>query len=207
MDELDFLKNHWQKEQRFPQIKAKEIRAMAHRSSSSVVKWIFVISILEFFLGWAISFFLPSVEYRSTFEEIFVTTLEVVFYVVIIYFIYQFFASFRTIRNTKDTKSLLTSIIDTRAHVERYIKFNIYYFYFGFLTAGGFTLYEKVAADSNKSIGTLIVYIVLFAILMAIISYLFIRVVRFYYRIVYGLLLKRLNKNYEELLQLEQEVE
>lgn len=207
MDELDFLKNHWQKEQHFPQIKAKEIQAMAHRSSSSVVKWIFVISILEFFLGWAISFLLPSIEYRSTFEEVFVTVLEVVFYVVIIYFIYQFFASFRTIRNTKDTKSLLTSIIRSRAHVERYIKFNIYYFSVGIFTASCFTLYEKVVEDANGSTGRLVFYVFMFVLMMAIVSFFFIFIVRLYYRIVYGLLLKRLNKNYEELLQLEQEVE
>ncbi|MCL8000756.1 hypothetical protein M8994_21440, partial [Brucella sp. 21LCYQ03] len=174
MDELDFLKDHWQKEQRFPQIKAKEIRAMAHKSSSSVVKWIFVISILEFFLGWAIAFIIPSTEFRSSFEEGFVTIVEGLFYVVILYFIYQFFTSFRAIRNTKDTKSLLTSIIRTRAHVERYIKFNIYYFSFCVFTASVFTLYEKVAADADKSIGTLVFYVFMFVLLMAIVYYVFI---------------------------------
>lgn len=54
MEELDFLKSHWQKKESFPQIEANEIRNMLHKSSSSIVKWIFIISILEFVFGIAI---------------------------------------------------------------------------------------------------------------------------------------------------------
>ncbi|MFD2598136.1 hypothetical protein ACFSQ3_04150 [Sphingobacterium corticis] len=208
MDELDFLKNQWQKEDRFPQIKAQEIRSMLHRSSSSIVQWIFVISILEFLFGLLMSFVLPDLEFRSAFEEYFVLAVEGVFYVVIFYFIYHFFKSFRAIRSTKDAKSLISSIIVTREHVERYVKFNIYFFGFSIVTAGLFSLHEKIfASDVERRTMDIVFYVAIFIALIAIIGWLFIFLVRLYYRVLYGILLKRLNKNYEELLQLEKEVE
>ena len=46
MDELDKLKNHWQKsEAAFTQVSEKEIYGMLHKKSSSVVKWILILSI------------------------------------------------------------------------------------------------------------------------------------------------------------------
>ena len=48
MDELDILKKDWKKnENSYTQITEKEIYGMLHKKSSSIVKWILVISILE----------------------------------------------------------------------------------------------------------------------------------------------------------------
>ena len=51
MDELDLLKKDWKKqESSFQQIGEKEIYGMIHKRSSSIVKWILIISILEFLI-------------------------------------------------------------------------------------------------------------------------------------------------------------
>ena len=49
MDELEILKKDWKKqESSFQQIGEKEIYGMLHKRSSSIVKWILIISVLEF---------------------------------------------------------------------------------------------------------------------------------------------------------------
>ena len=48
MKELDLLKKDWKKNSdSFEQISEKEIYKMIHKKSSSIVKWILIISILE----------------------------------------------------------------------------------------------------------------------------------------------------------------
>ena len=49
MKELDLLKKDWKKNaDSFEQVSESEIYKMIHRKSSSIVKWIFIISIIEF---------------------------------------------------------------------------------------------------------------------------------------------------------------
>ena len=52
MDDLDLLKEDWKKQEKsLPHLSYNEIYKMIWKKSSSIVKWIFVISILEFLLG------------------------------------------------------------------------------------------------------------------------------------------------------------
>ena len=58
MNELDLLKKDWNKQTKpFPQLQESDIAAMIHKRSSSIVKWILIISILEVTLWTAISLF------------------------------------------------------------------------------------------------------------------------------------------------------
>ena len=51
MDELELLKKDWKKnDAQFKQVSENEIYGMLHKSSSSIVKWIFIISIVEFLI-------------------------------------------------------------------------------------------------------------------------------------------------------------
>ena len=51
MKELDLLKKDWQKnEASFEQVTEKDIYKMIHKKSSSTVKWILILSILELVL-------------------------------------------------------------------------------------------------------------------------------------------------------------
>jgi hypothetical protein len=48
MDELELLKKDWKKQEgSFQQIGEKEIYGMLHKRSSSIVKWIVIISVLR----------------------------------------------------------------------------------------------------------------------------------------------------------------
>ena len=48
MKELERLKKDWNKNQNFPELSKEEIYKFLHKKSSSIVKWIFIISLLEF---------------------------------------------------------------------------------------------------------------------------------------------------------------
>ena len=51
MDELELLKKDWKNNnEQFKQVSENEIYGMLQKSSSSIVKWIFIISILEIIL-------------------------------------------------------------------------------------------------------------------------------------------------------------
>lgn len=203
MDELDLLKSHWQKDDRFPQIKADEIQRMLHRSSSSIVKWIFIISVLELFAGFVLSLVVTTEDKdHSLLLQMFYAVADVVFYVVIAYFIYQFFTSFRKIRTTNNAKSLIETIFQSRRHVNNYITFNLYYLFIGFVVIAGNVGYEKAAEMNGR---TLFFFLAAFVIIMTLVGLLFYFLVRLYYRVLYGILLGRLNKNYEELVKLEQD--
>jgi hypothetical protein len=60
MDELEVLKKEWQtREQEFPKLSSKEIYPMLLSKSSSLVKWIFYISIAELVLWTVLAFVAP----------------------------------------------------------------------------------------------------------------------------------------------------
>ena len=59
-DELELLKKDWQKKEfNVPELSYEEIHKMIWKKSSSIVKWILIISILEF-RSTPSSIFLPS---------------------------------------------------------------------------------------------------------------------------------------------------
>ena len=208
MDELDFLKQHWNKDEDFPKVDKEGIRKMLHNSSSSIVKWIFYISILELLAGLALNFLLPNDTDINPDSDI-VSTLEnalsVVFYIVIAYFIYKFFNSYRSIKNTSNTKVLLRDIIETRKAVDQYIRFNIYYI----ITVSALVTVTMMITDGVfvKPWGEAAFYVVGISVFMIIAIAILLGLVKFYYKVVYRRLVNKLNKNYEQLVQLDEQEE
>src|SRR6478735_1886944 len=102
MKELDLLKKDWKKkENAFAQISEVEIYTMIHKKSSSIVKWIFIISILEVVLWLSISlFFNTDIELEKLNNDNLTTWFEVlttVNYVVIGVFIILFYRNYTKI--------------------------------------------------------------------------------------------------------------
>jgi len=208
MDELDFLKQHWNKDEDFPKVDKEGIRKMLHNSSSSIVKWIFYISIIELLAGFALNFLVPydsDVETDSVIVSTLENALSVVFYLVIAYFIYKFFSSYRSIKNTSNTKDLLRDIIETRKAVDQYIRFNIYYI----ITVSALVTVTMMITDGifDKPWGKAIFYVLGISIFMVIAIAILLGLVKFYYKVVYRRLVNKLNKNYEQLVQLDEQEE
>ncbi|MGX1638749.1 hypothetical protein [Sphingobacterium mizutaii] len=207
MDELDFLKQHWQKDQGFPKVNKEEIRNMLHKSSSSLVKWIFIISIIELFLGVLLNVFVflsdTDPEKMPYPLELLTNFIDVVSYIIILYFIYSFFNSYRKIKNTNNTKELLSNILLTRKTVTYYIRFNIYMILVGL----GITALRMIWEEDviHKSVGHNILFFTFLGIVIFLIGWAMIAFVKWIYKLIYIRLVKKLEKNYEELERLERE--
>lgn len=126
MEELDLIKKDWQKNNAFEQVSELEIHKMLHKKSSSIVKWILIVSLLEFVILNGLAFFLND----KTYDEFlrlhpFIGFLEIFNYLVSIVFIYLFFRNYKTISVLNSSKNLIKHILKTRKIVTFYIYWNI----------------------------------------------------------------------------------
>ena len=116
MKELDLLKKDWQKsEASFEQLSENDIYAMLHKKSSSVVKWILIVSILEFVILNGIGWFLPD-PYQSKYNQLhpYLSIAENLNYFIILGFIYLFFKNYKTISVLNNATLLIKHILKTR---------------------------------------------------------------------------------------------
>jgi hypothetical protein len=212
MEELDILKKHWKKEEdSFQQVSEKQIYKMIHKNSSSIVKWIFIISILEFLLGSVVSFCMKDGEVMRQFDAYHVdhimTPFMIVGYVGLAYFFFQFYMNYRKITATDNIKKLINTILKTRKKVYQYVWFNIIYAVLSIIIVLiiQFNYDErlieliKVSEKSNKAMLIYGIYTGITILFLAV----FIGLIWIFYRVIYGILLRRLYKNYEELKKID----
>ena len=208
MKELDLLKKDWQKNDNFEQVSEVEIYTMLHQKSSSVVKWIFIISILEIVLWATISLFFNSDDFlkNTKYEEFafYFESLNDLNYLVIFVFIYLFYKNYVAISTTVSTKQLMKDILKTRKTVQYYVWYNlgmvVLSLLIGFFIA--FTsnpdvviLRDKMASDAKVLSITIGILILTIAV--------FLGVFWMFYRLLYGVLLKKLLANYKELQKID----
>lgn len=210
MDELDILKKNWNKSSgEHKKLSAKDIYPMLLKKSSSIVKTLFYISIAEL-LFWSLLNALPyfySDDYRQKLDSIYtneyiLTGLTLLSYAIILLFIYLLYKSYKSISVTDNAKKLMESIIKTRKIIKYYVLYNLIMAGVS-LTIG---LYYSLRNDPNVSeqfsnFNTMQL-VVSYAIIATFII-IFIVIIWLFYKLIYGLLLKRLNRNYKELKKLE----
>jgi len=202
MNELDLLKTHWQKEEDFIKFKQEDIITMIHKSSSSIVKWLLIICSSELLLGLSLSlfpFFIFEIPNELTIEFITNWVFAIAFYIVIIYFIFSFLKLYKSIKSFQSTKLLLDGILAVRKNTDRYIKFNLLWLVVAFINQYVFFLIKE---GNEIAIWGKIIFISVFLILF----FLLIRkLVKLYYKLVYGFLLKKLMINYDHLIAIDSE--
>ena len=204
MDELDLLKKDWKKqESSFQQIGEKEIYGMLHKRSSSIVKWILIISVLEFlFLRLLdLSIFLDD-EYSNRMKEHHIYDFEkfvtIFNFVVLLVFIYYFYRNLKAINSSSSVKKLMQDIINTRKIVKYYVWYNLVLV--GITSA--IVIYSQFMYDKNINhlYDKYQLFFILggffFVIIILLLFWLF-------YRLLYGILLRRLQKNYNELQKID----
>ena len=210
MDGLDILKKDWNKDNsNYKKLSAKDIYPMLHKKSSSIVKTLFYISIAEL-VFWILVSAIPYVcsdSYQERLNIIYdsehlLTIMTIFSFGVTILFIYLLFKSYKAISVTDSAKKLMENIIKTRRVIKYYVLYN--------LIVGGISLlfgfYYALHNDPEtvKNIANFgatemtVMYLVLFGF-----AVIFVVVIWLFYKLIYGLLLKRLNKNYKELEELE----
>ncbi|WP_378184871.1 hypothetical protein ACE939_08595 [Aquimarina sp. W85] len=205
MDELEILKQNWKKqEQSLPKLSYNDIYNMILKRSSSMVKWIFVISIMEFLLWGSLDIFFrvngQYEEIKTSGMENYLTISSMVSYTILIYFIIRFYLNYKKIQTTDSAKVLMQNILKTRSTVKLYVWINLSFLAVLFLTT---MLYSIFFSNDFQSSGqeTVSVWIILGVSLLVIA--IFITVIGLFYRLVYGILTRKLKKNYEELEQLQ----
>jgi hypothetical protein len=204
MPTLENIKDVWKKQVDCKyKFSKEELFEMMHLKSSSAVKWILIISILEFIIPNVLLLFS---DYKGTIEfyhkyEL-TGIMEVYFaihFVIILYFIYRFYKNYKNISAEQSVKELMENIIQTRKTVKYYIYYNIaiagvigvHIFYRVFHSE---VFLEQLPEDANMTT-IWIMALVIFGFVL----FLFWVV----YRIIYGFLLRRLKLNYRELKKTE----
>ncbi|UPQ79637.1 hypothetical protein M0M57_02075 [Flavobacterium azooxidireducens] len=210
-EELDLLKKAWKKDAHsYEQVTENQIYKMIHKRSSSIVKWILMISIAELILSSGLNFLTVDDNYLKTLEMYHIDTLfqvlTIVNFIILVVFIYVFYKNFKTISTTDTVKKLMSSIIKTRKTVQYYIWYNLFMVAFIFIVVSiSQVMYEpniKNALNNIDYADSKIFWIVI------ILSYLALFAITFglfwlFYRLIYGFLMRRLHKNYEELKKMD----
>jgi hypothetical protein len=200
MKELDLLKKDWQKsEASFEQLSEKDIYVMLHKKSSSIVKWILIVSILEFVILNGLGWLLPD-PYHSKYDELhpYLSMLEIFNYGMNLGFIVLFYKNYKTISIFNNATLLIQHILSTRKIVNYYIYWNI--FITGFIGAFAFIdgwNNSNTKVDDIPEHGSAMVLPFVLAMLFIMLF------IWGFYKLLYGNFLSKLKKNYQELQQKE----
>lgn len=211
MEGLDLLKKDWQKERNFPKITESEIYAMLHKKSSSIVKWILIISVLEIAFWIGLNILLSDEKQKEMVNlyhlDTFMTVTSIIHWTVLVIFVFVFYKNFRNISNISSTKSLMSSILSVRKIVQYYVWYNVIVTFLIFVAVWiSMFFYDEnlskvfqKATDSGTEIG------VWFGVGLSLIimAFLICGFLWLFYRVIYGILLRRLYKNYKELEKIE----
>ena len=208
MKELDLLKKDWQKNDAFEQVSEVDIYKMLYAKSSSIVKWIFIISILEILLWTLISLIFNTDDYLKKIKheelEVYFEILTYFNYAVILIFIYLFYKNYVAISTTVSTKQLMKDILKTRKTVQCYVWYNLgmvgFSMMLGFFMA--FTYNPEVVALMDKIDNNTKIMVITIGIFVFIIAA-FLGIFWLFYRLLYGILLRRLYANYKELKKID----
>lgn len=208
MKELDLLKKDWQKNNTFEQVSEVDIYKMLHTKSSSIVKWIFIISVLEILLWTSISVFFNTDDYLKNTKcedlNVYFEALTVLNYAVILVFIYLFYKNYVSISTTVSTKQLMKDILKTRKTVQCYVWYNLgmvaLSLMIGFFMAFNYNpevavLMEKIGNNTKVLVITIGIFVLIIAAFLGIFW--------LFYRLLYGILLRRLYANYSELKKID----
>ncbi|OUS21407.1 hypothetical protein A9Q93_00985 [Nonlabens dokdonensis] len=214
MDQLDILKKNWQSQTSdTPHFSTEQLKGLLAHKSTGIVKWLFIIAMIEFFvfiiLGVISHFYNQSsdIDVIGIMGKPFYYGTSILHYTVIIGFIYLFYRNYRNISVAQPTRSLMKNILKTRRTMKWYIWYNLIYI----MVVGmiGMTLVipndPQIVALMNRpemaGKETLMYFVFLGVsfvvfLLICIVMYLI-------YLLIYGILLKRLNRNYKELKRME----
>ena len=210
MKELDLLKKDWQKQNvDAARFSYQEIYNMLLKKSSSVVRWIFIVSLVEFVI-WHLLYLLPNnLELYAQLDMMWlIYTTSSIHYLVTFGFIYYFYQNFKRIRTTDKIKNLMERIIKTRKTVKYYVVYNL----------GAFALVYSIIIIMmyakkdllfkldlfKEQMELLPEFKSLFFVMQAISAVFVILIFGGIYFLLYGVMLRKLKKNYQELAEIEQ---
>lgn len=207
MKELDLLKKAWNKDsQSFHQVTENEIYIMIQKKSSSLVKWILIIGILEFLFWASLGLFsnteesLKKIHAENLYS--FYLIMNIINFGIILWFIYLFYKNYNQISVIASTKELMQNILKTRKTVKYYVGYNLGIIGFNLILNFGLKLFYNPKFQSVKEeIFTNLNFEVISKTLGQLIIMLSLSIGMFwlFYKLLYGFFMKKLIRNYKEL--------
>ncbi|REG84635.1 hypothetical protein [Winogradskyella sediminis] len=209
MDELELLKKDWNKsDNQYKSFSDSDIYKMSHKKSSSIVKTLFYISVAELAF-WILISFLPYVlsdQMKSQLEEMshswIYIGLNILSYVVIVLFVYLLWRAHKAISVTDNAKKLMESILKTRKIIKYYVLYNLFIAFISIPVSLYFSINEHPEISEQISTANFTQLLIMALITLGITAA-FLVVIWLFYKLIYGILIKRLNRNYKELKKLE----
>ena len=216
--DLDHLKKTWQEQEVQPKYDSPQIEEMLNKSSRNYVKYILWISIAEFLVILGLNFYYSfigddsesfmnilgklgienTVDLQADFAHLYFV-LKVFSLALTGVFVVLFYQNYKKINVESNLKKFILQIISFKKTVNIFILANILLLVFFTAVLTVFTFYILSQQHIQLSHPTLIGFIVE-TVLMTILS---IVLIWLYYRIVYGIIMKRLGKNLDELKKME----
>lgn len=213
MDLLENYKKTWKNQpEEVNKLSSVDIYKMAHSKSSSIVKWIFIVGVLELAFWAGINLLIPDNFYKI-YEDLNlekqVSFFMILHYLVIIVFLYFFYVNYKKISIVENTKNLIQRILNIRNTVKYYVYYNL-----AIVFLSSFIINVVLISDSDTFMKRMnpenlpininqLIAITIFSQIIAII--IFMVLLWLFYKLIYGILLKKLNRNYKELARLNNE--
>ena len=216
--DLDSFKSTWQKQPVENKYNDSEILKMLNRKSRNYMKYIFWISTAEFLFFTLFGFYYiiqdkdsnsfmslllklgveRNDELTSNLESIYLI-IKITTLIVTGFFVIKFYQNYRRIKIEEDLKAFITRIIGFKKTVNAFILTNIFLFIIFTTVFTGFVFYvvnhqniHLEPATKNGFITAIIVSTLLCVVLIWL-----------YYRLVYGIIMGRLDKNLKQLKEID----
>lgn len=177
-----------------------EIYKLAQSKSSSIVKWIFIIGLLEFVILNSLYFFVDMEEAYAEYKKIGLENIiyfsQVIAFIIIFYFLVMFYLNYKKISTSDSTRVLMKKIIKTRKTVKNYVLFNLGYMALLMIIVMIAEINFKFEELETKQI-------LLIVLLTIVVTFVLLGALWLFYQLLYGILLKKLNKNYKKIAQLD----
>ncbi|MEQ6122771.1 hypothetical protein AAON49_01055 [Pseudotenacibaculum sp. MALMAid0570] len=193
-------------------ISAIEIYKMTQTKSTSIAKWIFIIGLLEFTLWIILSSIFSHLDAVEVYEKLglmkYINFAYYFNYVVVVLFLIIFYRNYSSVSTIEDTKTLMRRIIKVRKTVKFYVYYNIIVTTLMMIIVNIIIIntpgaIEEIFSSENISMEPdklLSVYILSQTIAFVVV----ILFLLLFYYLLYGILLKKLKRNYKELTKLEE---
>ncbi|MFC3159109.1 hypothetical protein SAMN05443633_10324 [Chryseobacterium arachidis] len=216
--DLDSFKKTWQEQPVQQKYDNNEILQMLNRKSRNYVKYIFWISVFEFILFSVMGLFYffkgeetngflnvleklgaeKTPEIENTFDNIYMI-LKILSLIITAYFVYKFYQNYRKIRIEENLKGLITRIIQFKRTVNAFILISILLlvaFTSIFTVFIIYSLNSQNIEPKNSDLTIFIIGVILTTGLSILLIWL-------YYRLVYGIIMKKLDKNLIQLKEID----
>jgi hypothetical protein len=216
--DLDSFKKTWQEQPVQEKYDNSEILQMLNRKSRNYVKYIFWISVAEFLFFSAVGLFYiiqgkesnsfmsileklgakKTTELEGSLDNIYIV-LKVLSLSITAYFVYKFYQNYKKIKIEENLKKFILKIIQFKKTVNAFILINILLlisFTSIFIVFIFYILNSQNIEVNNSTLTAFVIGIVISTILAVFLIWL-------YYKVVYGIIMRKLDRNLTQLKEID----